>query len=501
MSMRCFILDQDLCKVVLRAALSGILSSPTPREQTIPSYPKYTSKPVSVGHGDFRSEEAFLGLLWAVVWKFPSVRSVLLQGAALELDERVEIMGAESARTTVETARYQTSPVDEIPRGTGRTVGTGSTASSNGHSNGSTVDTRWTDKKAEAIDGASRFPPLVEVLRRLYHPRPSVRRLASRIAVLVAFDTPSFFAPLTDSSAFLKRGIGVDGSDCGALFASKSIGGGEPESLNGPAESYVNLVDGEPRSGGGLDVDCSHSDEVEGEGDLPGSRVQTAFFNVPELVMKAYPRLREWNSRSGDKDAPATATLTTSKNGATDAAGGSGENPKQHDLQKSRWTSKAFPDLGASDVVDDRREAVEDGRPGGYGSCVPLMVPPLFVIGGHECAEEGDGIKHFGSSDNKQSVLRVAAAERERLQLLRHTDALRKRRTQGGSPQASRGRDSEISKRAGPGDGTVVTTEETGTGVTPVIARLVEALQGAERRSEFASGLLMTRGWMLAGPG
>lgn len=245
---------QDLCEDVLRAALSGLLPPPLPSalssgpnedqaEQPWPSPPPPCPLPLSSapngpggggsggggGHGrggklgDHHWDEAFLGLLSAAVWNFAAVRRPLVGAAA-------------------------------AVAGQGLAAGAGSAAG--------------------AFSSSSVVAAAEAVLRRLYHPRPSVRRLAGSIAVRLAFDGPSFFTPLG------LRGVGGGGVDLEP--SGGSVGGG-----------VLSLGDG---------------------------------FVLPEMVVRAYPRLTELASDSGSRGGVGgNVSGSESGSGATDAVALSSE--------------------------------------------------------------------------------------------------------------------------------------------------------------------------------
>ncbi|CAM9181579.1 unnamed protein product, partial [Sphacelaria rigidula] len=131
----------SLSSRVLRAACSFLLPKsalPTP----------WTSSAGTANNKN--SEEVFLGLLWTAVWKFPPVRLTLAKGGG----------------------------------------------------SGNRIDS---EEVGRCVVGYSMFWGITgemvatAVLRRLFDTRPAVRRLASRIAVRVAFDAPTFFSVFAPS--------------------------------------------------------------------------------------------------------------------------------------------------------------------------------------------------------------------------------------------------------------------------------------------------------------
>ncbi|CAB1102286.1 unnamed protein product [Ectocarpus sp. CCAP 1310/34] len=253
--------QEDLCERVLSAALSGLLprtppppppSSPIPSRSDgdrsedpwlsppppcpLPGFPSTAAAPGTVvaggrsgrnGFGEHLWDEAFLGLLLAAVREFAPVRRYLLaSGSGCE-------SGGWSGTAESELALAAGSPAP-------------------GHLSRS---------RKRATAGAVVAPnALPAVLRRLYHPRPSVRRLAGSVAVRLAFDSPSFFSPL----------------EC---------------TVESPPSSRVGQDSDHERGGGGR---C----RVGGVASLGGG------FSVPMMVLEAFPRLaeltREGTSSGGD---------------------------------------------------------------------------------------------------------------------------------------------------------------------------------------------------------
>lgn len=224
---------------MLHAALSGLVPPPSPppslqpgaesnqTEKPWPSPPPPCPLPLSSttpngsngrgrsagggGFGNYQWDEAFLGLLSAAVWTLPAVRCSLVAANAEAEEDGATPPGA--ARTAVRT------DITGGPAGVAAAV--------------------------------------VAVLRRLYHPRPSVRRLASSVAVRLAFDSPSFFSAL-DCCGDVVRGGSVSLSQDG--IGNDDCSGGEG------GGGMVRLGDG---------------------------------FAVPRMVLDAYPRLMELDG-SGD---------------------------------------------------------------------------------------------------------------------------------------------------------------------------------------------------------
>ncbi|CAM9944307.1 unnamed protein product, partial [Ectocarpus sp. 4 AP-2014] len=302
--------EEDLCERVLSAALSGLLPRPPPLPSSpipsrsdgdrsedpwpsppppcpLPGFPSAAAaSPGTVvaggrsgrsGFGEHLWDEAFLGLLLAAVREFAPVRRYLLaSGSGCE-------SGGWSRTAEPELALAAGSPAP-------------------GHFSRSRKGaTAW------AVVAPNALPA---VLRRLYHPRPSVRRLAGSIAVRLAFDSPSFFSPL----------------EC---------------TLESPPSSRVGQdSDHEPGGGGRCHVGGVAS---LGKG-----------FSVPMMVLEAFPRLAEL-TREG----------TSSGGGGSENTGGdsspsrrnenrnspSSSSRRRHEafqtLVASEWTLLLFPDTAA----------------------------------------------------------------------------------------------------------------------------------------------------------
>ena len=197
--------------VVVKAALSGLLPPPLAHqpsaedvpEQPWPSPPRPCPRPLSSftangsngrgsggrrgggggGSGDHQWDEAFVGLLSAVVWRLPAARNYLL---AVDSDRDTKAGGN----------KY---------RAAGAEAGTAAAAMASDVQCGDS----GTRELAAGVAGAA---AVSAVLRRLYHPRPAVRRLAGSVAVRLAFDSPSFFSGLGD-------GGGGGGSSGGGVLS------------------------------------------------------------------------------------------------------------------------------------------------------------------------------------------------------------------------------------------------------------------------------------------
>lgn len=232
---------QDLSSAVLRAAMSGLLLLvPSPTGSMIPpaSTPNNSAVtgfdiaanaiPTSLGHGHAHSpqwDEAFLGLLSVAVWKLPSVRRALLTCGSIFVSSSHGVHSAD-ASFRQETRAGETDTVAAV----------------------------------------------AAVFCRMYHPYPSVRRLASSIAIRLAFDPPSIFSPMISlPSPWLHRvSIPCRGGD--RIY-------GESFGKDGSAVEGLQFRAVEERAGG--DIECFACLALGG-------------LNVPPLVLKAYPRVVAW---------------------------------------------------------------------------------------------------------------------------------------------------------------------------------------------------------------
>ncbi|CAN0455281.1 unnamed protein product, partial [Laminaria digitata] len=229
---------KDLCETVLRAALSGLLVTPSPpppppaaaathhtrlASSALPSSSSLSSSPLSTGRDQHEWDEAFLGFLWAAVSRFPAVRRSLLT-----------VTGTGNVPATV----------------SGTVTGNFTVTDANGEA---------ADSAKAGATAAVAEAPVAAVLRRLYHPRPSVRRLASLIAVRLAFDAAAFFSPL------LLPG-------CRRVSHEEAVEGGVATGVRYCA-----------RCGSG----CGEK-ILDGDG-----------FVVPTMVVQGYPRLKEWAGGGG----------------------------------------------------------------------------------------------------------------------------------------------------------------------------------------------------------
>ncbi|CAM9479583.1 unnamed protein product [Scytosiphon promiscuus] len=268
--------ESNICDGVLGAALSGLLppppSPPRPHDagtddQTeqpwlSPPHPSPLPAPASMsspsgrgpsgrrtrgGFGDHQWDEAFLGLLSVAVWQFVDVRRSLLGATAPS-------GGADGDCSQ---------PAALKKRGPGR--GAVAPAFEQAARNATAAETA----------NARVLPAVTAILRRLYHPRPSLRRLAGSIAVRLAFDTPSFFSPLADAA-----------TSCRTCCCCPS-----PNQCPGSC-------------GCDDDRDDDGADVFSGGDDCDVMAVHEGAFVVPPMVLEAYPFLagvvKARSSRGGD---------------------------------------------------------------------------------------------------------------------------------------------------------------------------------------------------------
>lgn len=325
-------------------------------------------------------EEAFLGLLWAAVWKFSPVRVDLLD-----------------------------------------------------------------ETKASAAAAAT------AVLRRLYHTKPSVRRLASRIAVRLAFDGASHFAPLFLSP--LQLGVKPRRTP---VHARGGAGLGV-----GPSMQWTQT---ETRCSGRRDYSV----------DLCGFVHDDEAFVVPPLVLMAYPRLGDWGdgSECNSDDFGDPRQRLYELPGALDRGGWRGSRlPTPTRSGRRKCSPLAFPPLI---VYNDSSGAHEGGA--GRGGVEDADNVSALASGTLGYAAERGADVGLNSDPHTPLFLQLAAAEWE---------LLVPARTRGAGSNGA-GAQVEGLSVAGPDF---------------VARRLGQALQGAVRRADFACAMLATRAWMVAGTG
>lgn len=288
----------NICDGVLRAALSGLLPSrPLPHasssgnqnEEPWPSPPRPFPFPAPAslssatgrepgnrrdrgGFGDHQWDEAFLALLSAAVWEFADVRRSLLGVSA----PRGGGGGGGNWFHTVEQQKGRpgsgvVAPAFEQDATLPRAAQTSASVPSR-HDDSAASETGSEDTRAAIAVAA--------ILRRLYHPRPSVRRLAALIAVRLAFDAPSFFSPLAGTSTSCCR------MDCCR-----------------PGECPGSCDCGDDHN---IDDD-DHDDSFgalkgDGGGNFMAARNADTFV-VPSMVLKAYPLLGEFAKASSNRGA------------------------------------------------------------------------------------------------------------------------------------------------------------------------------------------------------
>lgn len=438
-------------------------------------------------------EEAYLGLLWAAVWKLPPARHSLL------------LPSTSSASPSLRHAPGPThlAPVFGEPAG-----GVGGGVSRDGvvrdggsdrqgwaafarRGSGNARNGAPGDDPVLRGDGASPLVIVAAVLRRLYHPRPSVRRLATRIAIRLAFDARCFFSPLS----------GLPPPPLASAGCSDR-GGGRRE--GGGRGGCCECGGGCASRGNGADGDASG---VDG-GNHPD------VFAVPTIVLRAYPRLAEWSSSvGGEALLDAVATVSTidmpremrrkggskagfsrvggprlvelndrpgggsAVDGGGDGGGGGGSNCCADGCGRevgTRCFHRAGAVRGSLDVC-----CLNDSSSGGDGGSSTGDVPPTTPQ--YRCVDVSAVYGSPGGSGDGTAMpafVRLAPGE---------WGLLTRNRNREGVSQALARR----SERGGAGEEPV----------SVVVGSLVEALRRAGRRSEFAAAMSATRAWMLAGPG
>lgn len=457
-------------------------------------------------------EEAYLGLLWAVVWKLSPARHALLPSDSL----------ASSMQGSATPSLAHVTPV----------VGDagGGVLSSDGGSDHLGLSFRRGTERDNGVTppggggrepvprgyGARASPSVVAVaavLRRLYHPRPSVRRLASRIAVRLAFDAPCFFSPLLLGGCLVRPppSRGSPGCCCNGSGGGDGAGGSGDRYVDGICHDCGGGGDG---GGGGRAIGgngaCGNASGDDDSGDNPD------IFAVPTVVLRAYPRLMEWGGSGGGDvllDTAAGAAVDVSsregkrQDGGNSRAGFSraggprlvalnGHRPGSSGGGGDRCAEDGHPQPGGTRCYCHRdgafrgrvsgggsgcrlNDSIDDGE--GTGDVLPSTTCHRCLDISAVCRNPGDG-SCSGKDNAAPDFIRLAPGE-WRL-LTRH-------RNRQGVSQA-------FARRSERGGAATAATEEEGP--MSVVGYLVEALRGAGRRSEFAAAMSATRSWMLAGP-
>lgn len=322
------------------------------------------------------------------------------------------------------------------------------------------------------------------VLQRVYHPRPSVRRLASRIAVRLAFDMPSFFYPLGLASPLAEGGIANRDRAfcCGSVNGANDVRGhrierGERKDASAIDISYSAV------SKGNLGLHCVLGGGEQNNLDL---------FVVPVMVLKAYPRLRECGNDAGSVSEG--GEIRRRFKAFPDTAQGEEIPVSKPELLRRYYGGRTdgSPSLPTSHLLSVQgsvhapgdRPAEENGERCRDGGRFPLTRHGDGCIiqrdsgGTRVGCSNGSGSRSNSSSNITTSLCVWLAAEEWGL--------LKRNRARSGAL-----RETEPCARS---DG-----EEAGH--TAIVARLVSALQSAGRRAEFGAAMLATRAWILAGPG
>ena len=366
-------------------------------------------------------DEAFLDFLWAAVSKLPAVRRILLTVPATVSDTvtedvtgigRVPDSVASAVTGTVAVTDNVTHPTrlgvtSKSPRarvGAGLEMGVGSgveigvarvDAVGQGVGVGATASVTSAPAAAAAV---------ATVLRRLYHPRPSVRRIASLIAVRLAFDAAAFFFPLLPRChrfrlEELGGGVALGGRYCTRCCQEGGVGGGGGGGGGGGrcrehglvlreggggigGGAGVGVGDGGVDSGvgsrgGGNDVSCGGVGvggvgSGGGRGGGGGKDCGAEFIDddgpvLPPMVVRAYPRLKEWTGGGGGGSGRCSGCCGCSSCSSCSGSGISSETPLFVKLAAGEWallTRKKVP-LGLSRDIAGRRGEGEGGTEGG----------------------------------------------------------------------------------------------------------------------------------------
>lgn len=450
---------------------------------------------------DHQWEETYLGLLWVAMWKLPPARHSLL------------LPSASSASSSLCHAPGPTrlAPVFGEPAGGGGVGGGG--VSRDGVLRDGVVGDGGSDRQGLAAfprrgsgkardgapgdepvprgDGASPLVIVAAVLRRLYHPRPSVRRLASRIAVRLAFDARCFFSPLSGLPPPPRASAA-----CGDRGGGRGEGGGRGGccECGGGCASRANGADGDDSG-----VDSGNHPDV---------------FAVPTIVLRAYPRLVEWSTSVGS-DALLDAVSTVSaidmpremrRNGGSKADFSRAGGPRLVELNDRPGGGSAGDGGGDGSKGGGSNYCADGcGREVGTRCChrAGAVRGSLDVCCLNDSSSGGDGGSSTGDVPATTTQYRCVAVS-----------AVYGSPGVGGDGTAMPG-----FVRLAPGEWELLTRKRNRGGVSEALARrserggageepvsvvvdsLVEALRRAGRRSEFSAAMSVTRAWMLAGPG
>lgn len=434
MTIRCTDGRQNLSSAVLRAALSGLLlvvqsptGSLTPPASALDApissaaaeagfaiatnstLTPRVSLPTSHGHGHANSpqwDEAFLGLLSVAVWKLPSARRALLTSRCICIySPPVPSPGLPSADASFRQ------------------------------------ETRAGETNAVAAVAA--------VLRRLYHPQPSVRRLASRIAIRLAFDPPSMFSPLLAMISLPSplpqwlHGVSTPyrGGDRSHSESFRNDGTGVGSVIEGLQFGAVEERD-RVRSHHGLNRDYHRGGDSGGDIECCACLAPDGL-NVPSLVLEAYPRVVAWagscscHGDGGEAGNDRALALTSAKREE-----GSGIAPRGDNARRGRGDNYCRS-VGFGDIDNGRRERL---------LCLDLAADQWRLSCRRRVQDQ---------QQQQQERLRQGSDEQEIEQRWPQHHQV--------EPEAV------------------------------VAGRISEALGGASRRSEFSSAMAVARAWMLAG--
>ena len=191
------------------------------------------------------------------------------------------------------------------------------------------------------------------VLRRLYHPRPSIRRLASLVAVRLAFDSAAFFSPLLQGChRFSPEEAGQGGAaDVGVAYSARCCpcGGGGGGGGGGDGVGGVGFAVGVGGGGRG----CG-GEFLDGDG-----------FVVPTMVVQAYPRLERWgDSDGGGGGGVVCSSSSSSRSICGSGSGQSTETPLFVKLAAGEWAvltrNKEAKGLPRNKERDERGRGVSE---------------------------------------------------------------------------------------------------------------------------------------------
>lgn len=295
------------------------------------------------------------------------------------------------------------------------------------------------------------------VCSRLYDTRPSVRRLASRVVIRLAFDGPSCFLALCSGSSS-RPGVMPWTRDHRQQqqqqHALRAFGNDNDNQTNDPDHNHHEIV-----------RVYSHPD----------------VFAVSSMVVRAYPQLLRWNDGQQHLDRPAEHADSAASRRDDEAARPADNIPAF--ATPAAVTPRTFQ-IGSNRSVDVSLEAPR-----------LTVLSPFVVRETSGCiysdspttADDKEGDTTVSRSSRRDDCVRKLAAGEWRLLPSRE--------------EAARSTTNQMTE-SGSRDGTIrVGRVHPRAAPERVAHRLAGELMSATRRSEFGDAMMKTRAWILAGRG